>query len=56
MSVLIQAKANEKKMARKSPQKEKNYPNQRDVMKNLFLSLAESVQQLRGLVDLLPVR
>lgn len=43
-------------MARKPPQKEKIHQNQIGAVKSLFLSLAESVQQLRALVDLLPVR
>ena len=43
-------------MARKPPQKEKTHQNQIDVLKSLFLSLAESVQQLQALMDLLSVR
>lgn len=57
MSGLIQTKANEKTMAKEPYRRGKKNPsNQIDVMKSLFFSLAESVQQLRALMDLLPVR
>lgn len=38
------------------PRRKKKHQNQIDVMKSVFLSLAESLQQLRALVDVLPVR